>query len=136
MGIVMSLLEEFLVTGVFAFLLTFARIGAAMTIMPGIGDSFTPANIRLYIALGLSLVLAPFIAPYLPSPLPPVGLLFVLIGMEFVIGIFFGTMARIFMAALDTAGTKRHQLSLPRRSSAALRSRWGRKSRFRRSSVA
>ncbi len=98
------MLQEFLTTGVFAFILTFVRIGAAVTIMPGIGDSFTPANIRLYIALGLSLVLAPFVAPALPHPLPAGGPLMALIGMEFVIGLFFGTIGRIFMTALDTAG--------------------------------
>ncbi len=100
----MTLLEEFLVQGVFAFMLTFARIGAALTIMPGIGDSFTPRNIRLYIALGLSLVLAPLVAQHVPNPVPTTMMLFVLIGMEFIVGLFIGTIARIFMIALDTAG--------------------------------
>lgn len=99
-----SLLEQFVTTGVFAFILTFVRIGAAVTIMPGVGDSFTPANIRLYIALGLSLVLAPMVAPYLPSPVPTTAVLFVMIVIEFIIGLFIGTVARILMAALDTAG--------------------------------
>lgn len=98
------MLSEFLTTGIFAFMLTFSRIGAAMVIMPGLGDTFTPPQVRLVIALGLSLVLAPFIAPSLPNPVPATGMLAALIGMEFLIGIFFGTVARIFMAALDTAG--------------------------------
>lgn len=100
----MSLLEEFLVNGVFAFMLCFARIGAAVTIMPGVGDSFTPANIRLYIALGLALALSPLVMNYLPEAVPPTSALFTLILMEFIVGLFFGTIARIFMAALDTAG--------------------------------
>lgn len=99
-----SLLTEFLTQGVFAFILTFVRIGSAVTIMPGVGDSFTPTNIRLYIALGLSLVLAPLVAPYLPSPVPATAVLFVMIAMEFVIGLFIGTVARVFISALDTAG--------------------------------
>jgi len=98
------MLEEFLVEGVFAFILTFVRIGAAITIMPGVGDSFTPANIRLYIALGLSLTLAPIVAPMLPDPIPPAATLLVLIVMEFIIGLFIGTIARILIIALDTAG--------------------------------
>lgn len=97
-------LQQFLTTGVFAFILTFVRVGAAISLMPGIGDTFTPANIRLYIALGLSLVLAPLIAPMLPNPVPPMGSLAALIGMELVVGLFFGTIARIFMSALDTGG--------------------------------
>lgn len=100
----MNVIEEFITTGVFAFILTFVRIGAAITIMPGVGDTFTPTHIRLYIALGLSLVMAPTVAPYLPSPIPQTAALFVLIVMEFIVGLFIGTVARIFMVALDTAG--------------------------------
>ena len=97
-------IQTFLTQGVFAFMLTFARIGAAATIMPGIGDSFVPQNIRLYIAFGISLVLMPMVAPYLPNPIPSTAGLLVLIGGEFIIGIFIGTIARIMMTALDTAG--------------------------------
>jgi flagellar biosynthetic protein FliR len=100
----MSFLEQFIVTGVFAFILTFVRIGAAITIMPGVGDTFTPRNIRLYIALALSLVLSPVVADKLPNPVPQTSVLFVLIIMEFIIGMFIGTIARVFMVALDTAG--------------------------------
>lgn len=99
-----SLLTQFLTQGVFAFLLVFTRMGAAITIMPGVGDSFTPANIRLYIALGLSLVLTPVVIHHVPSPIPVFPLLFTLIIIEFIIGLFFGTLARLLMAALDTAG--------------------------------
>lgn len=97
-------LQTFMVQGVFAFMLTFVRIGAALTIMPGIGDSFVPQNIRLYIALGISLVLMPLVSPYLPNPIPSTIGFMVLIVCEFIIGIFIGTIARIFMTALDTAG--------------------------------
>ncbi len=100
----METLTDFLTTGVFAFLLIFVRIGTAAMIMPGLGDSFVPANIRLYIALGLSLVLSPVIQPYVPSPIPPLSIMFALIIMEFVVGLFVGTVARVLMVALDTAG--------------------------------
>lgn len=104
----LSAMEETLQTlitqGVFAFILTFARLGAAITIMPGVGDSFTPGQVRLYIALGLSVMMAPLVAQNLPAEVPATGVLFVLVVMEFVIGLFFGTIARIFMTALDTAG--------------------------------
>lgn len=97
-------LEEFLITGVFAFILTFVRIGSAIMIMPGVGDSFAPARVRLHFALGVTLVMFPLVMPNLPYPLPNTFALASLIVMEFIIGIFFGTLARIFMAALDTAG--------------------------------
>lgn len=97
-------LQNFMAQGVFAFMVTFVRIGAAITIMPGIGDSYVPQNIRLYIALGISLMLMPLVSPFLPSPMPDTAGLLVLLGSEFIIGIFIGTVARIFMLALDTAG--------------------------------
>lgn len=100
----MSTLEEFLATGVFALLIAFTRIGTAMMIMPGIGDSYVSANIRLYIALGLSVVLTPVMQVFMPSPLPPFGVIFAIIGMEFIVGLFIGTIARILISALDTAG--------------------------------
>jgi flagellar biosynthetic protein FliR len=100
----MESLESFVTAGVFAFILTFVRIGTALMIMPGVGDSFTPQTVRLYIALGLSLVLAPLVAPMMPTPIPGGMALIVLVIMEFLIGLFVGTMARIFMMALDTAG--------------------------------
>ncbi len=100
----MQSIEEFLVTGVFAFMLIFVRLGTAMMIMPGIGDSFVPTNIRLLFSLAFAFVLTPIVQNYMPSPIPSVPVLFTLIVMEFVVGLFIGTIARIFMAALDTAG--------------------------------
>lgn len=100
----METLQTFLTTGIFAFLLVFTRIGTAFMIMPGVGDSFVPQNIRLYLALGLSLVLSPVIQPFIPDPMPALPALFVLIFMEFATGLFFGTIARVLMVALDTAG--------------------------------
>lgn len=99
----METLQEFLVSGVFAFLLVFVRIGTAVMIMPGVGDSFTPQNVRLYIALGLALTLSPVMEPFLPE-VPTTPMLFTLIIMEFIAGLFIGTVARILMVALDTAG--------------------------------
>lgn len=100
----MEILQNFLTAGVFSFLLVFVRIGTAMMIMPGLGDSFVPQNIRLYMALGLSVVIAPIVMNHIPSPLPNFAVIFALIIMEFVIGLFVGTVARVLMTALDTAG--------------------------------
>ncbi len=99
-----SVIEEFIVSGVFAFILTFVRVGSAVMIMPGLGDSFVPTRIRLHMAVALTLALFPLTMAYMPNPIPGTMTLFTLIGMEFLIGIFFGTIARIFMTALDTAG--------------------------------
>lgn len=100
----MGVLESFLTTGVFAFMIIFVRFGTAMMIMPGIGDSFVPANIRLYYALGLSLVVAPVMQPLVPDPIPAFNILLPLLVIEFITGLFIGTIARILMMALDTGG--------------------------------
>lgn len=100
----MQSIEEFLVSGVFAFMLIFTRLGTAMMIMPGIGDSFVPSNIRLMMVLSMSFVLTPVMMGFMPEQVPAFPVLFSLIIMEFVIGFFVGSMARIFMIALDVAG--------------------------------
>lgn len=97
-------LETFLAGGVLAFLLTFTRVGTAVMIMPGLGDSFVSDRIRLHIALAFSFVLFPFIMPYVPKPLPDFAGLVLLIAQEMMIGLLIGTVSRIFMTALDTAG--------------------------------
>lgn len=97
-------LQDFINQGVFAFLLTFVRMGTAISLMPGLGDIFTPRNIRLYIALVISLMLAPVVAPLLPHPVPQTGMLLALVAVEFLIGAFIGTVTRFFLSALDTAG--------------------------------
>lgn len=99
-----SLLQEFLTSGVLAFMLAFTRIGTAVMIMPGLGDSFVPERIRLHIALGLTLALFPLTMPHMPSPVPGTFALLSLVFAEFIAGLFFGTIARILMMALDTAG--------------------------------
>lgn len=98
------MLEQFLTSGVFAFMIVFMRFGTAVMIMPGIGDSFVPSNVRLLFALAFSLVLTPVIQPHVPSPVPAFGAMISLLTMEFIIGLFIGTIARILMMALDTGG--------------------------------
>lgn len=97
-------LNTFLTTGVFAFILTFVRVGTTIMIMPGIGNTYVPNNIRLHFALGLTLVLFPLLQSKMPSPIPATGPLFIMIIMEFIIGIFIGTVMNVLMAAIDTAG--------------------------------
>jgi len=99
-----SLLNEIVVGNVTAFLLIFMRLGMALMVMPGIGDSFVSPQVRLHFALGMCLVLTPFLAPNLP-PLPAGGAdMIALLMSEAFIGLFIGTVMRIMVTALDTAG--------------------------------
>ncbi|MDD3021023.1 MAG: flagellar biosynthetic protein FliR [Alphaproteobacteria bacterium] len=97
-------LQTFLTTGVLAFMLTFVRMGTIIMIMPGIGNSYVPANIRLHFALAFSFILFPFLQAKIPTPLPGTFMLMTLILMEFVVGLFIGTVSRVLLSALDVAG--------------------------------
>jgi len=98
------MLGEILPDTLFAYLLVFSRVGAALMVMPGFGEAFLPARIRLMIALGVSLVLHALVAPAIPglpaSPLVLVGL----IGSEVAIGLFLGFLAQMMLIAVHTAG--------------------------------
>lgn len=98
------MLQTLVVSQVYAFMLVFIRIGTAMMIMPGTGDGFVPARVRLLFALGFSVLMTPVLSPYLPEfSRPGIGWLALVLG-EFAMGAFIGGVARIFMTALDTAG--------------------------------
>jgi flagellar biosynthetic protein FliR len=97
-------LTELLPANVFAAFIVFARIGAMMMLLPGFGELYVPQRYRLLLALAMALLLAPVLAPVLP-PLPSSpARLAVIIGGEVAIGVFIGTIARILVAALETAG--------------------------------
>ena len=80
------------------------RIGAAMMLLPGFGESYVAPRIRLIIAIALALAVTPIVSDSLP-PMPGNALhLFILIGGEIVIGLFFGALARFLVSALHVAG--------------------------------
>jgi flagellar biosynthetic protein FliR len=100
-----NFLQELVVANIFAFLLIFMRFGLALMIMPGIGDSFVSPMIRLLFALAISFVLTPILSAHLPAMPAGTGPLLGLLASEAFIGIFIGTVMRLLVSALDTAGT-------------------------------
>jgi flagellar biosynthetic protein FliR len=98
-------MDQALLAGeLFGFLLIFVRIGAALMLIPGFGESYVLPTSRLLLALLLSLALTAPLAPLLP-PLPaaPLGLATLVAG-EAMIGAFIGLATRIVFAALHVAG--------------------------------
>ncbi|TVR81014.1 MAG: flagellar type III secretion system protein FliR [Rhodospirillales bacterium] len=89
----------------FAFLLIFVRIGAAISVMPGLSATFVSMRVRLLLALAIAFVLVPGLADALP-PLPATvaGLALIIIA-EAVVGLFIGLIPRMLFAALHIAGT-------------------------------
>jgi len=98
------MLQDILQSNLFAFFMVFARIGAAVMLIPGFGESFVPPRMRLMIALGITLVVTPVVASKIPAlPESPIAL-FLALGGEILIGLFIGSMARFLFFALQTAG--------------------------------
>ena len=97
-------LNALIAGNIYAVLMVFARVGTALMLIPGLGDNYTPARARLFLALGLSVVVLPTIRPYLPPEPADVPGLFVMIFWEFVVGAFLGTIAQIMMSTMQTAG--------------------------------
>jgi flagellar biosynthetic protein FliR len=89
---------------VLVFLLTFARTGAMIMLLPVIGDAGVPPRVRLAFALAVSAALTSATAHYYPAVSPPPLELASLIAREATAGVLVGAMARLIMSALETAG--------------------------------
>ena len=84
--------------------LIFARVGAMVMLMPGVGETFVPPRIRLAFAFVLTLVIWPVVRTSLP--LPPLNiedLAGQMIG-EILIGLAFGAILRFFLGTLIVTG--------------------------------
>jgi flagellar biosynthetic protein FliR len=97
-------LNEILPASLFAVALVFVRIGAALMLLPGYSEPYVTPRLRLLLALMISLIVAPVVSPKLPAMPASAIQLGVLILGEILIGVFFGTIGRLFLSALATAG--------------------------------
>ena len=99
------MLSRLITSDLFSLIFVFARIGAAVMLLPGFGEIFIAARVRLLLAIGITVVVTPVLSPYIPpTPAGPLTM-FTVIGHELVIGLFLGAMARMMVSALHTAGT-------------------------------
>ncbi len=98
------MLSQFAPAEVFAFLLVFVRIGTMVMLMPALGETSIPAQVRLTIALALSLVMYPTLKGGLPGLPTETFVLFGLIAGEFLIGLVVAGTLRLLMSAVHTAG--------------------------------
>jgi flagellar biosynthetic protein FliR len=90
--------------GAFAFILVMSRIGAAMMLLPGLGEAEPPAMLRLGLSLGVTALLLPGIAPSVPE-VPEVGAQAAfMIAAEIITGLWLGWLARLLVLALPIAG--------------------------------
>jgi flagellar biosynthesis protein FliR len=85
-----------------AYLLTFARVGTLVMLMPGVGEQTVSPRLRLAFALLVALVLYPVTRGFF-SALNGPALMTTLIG-EVLVGLTLGLAVRMVLAALQTAG--------------------------------
>jgi flagellar biosynthetic protein FliR len=88
----------------FHAVLVFARLGAAVMLLPGLGEVEIPAMLRLALGLGLVFALLPVVAPGLPLMPDQPGPLARLVAVEVVLGLWFGLLTRVLAIALAQAG--------------------------------
>lgn len=82
-------------------LLVLCRVSAALLMLPGYGEGGTPVRMRLMLALGTALC----VAPALPAdPVPGTIAMLAAILAESITGFSLGLLARILISAAQTAG--------------------------------
>lgn len=89
---------------VFAAAMVFARMGAILMLLPGIGETSIPPRIRLSFALAFSLIIGPAIAPQLPAAPESLAAASGFIALEAVIGLMIGAAARLMLMAGAVGG--------------------------------
>jgi len=89
---------------VFAGALIFARIGAIVMLIPGIGETFIPARIRLSMAFVMTLALYPVLSVGVPAEPAAVADLAGAVIKEALIGLMLGGILRLFMNVLAVTG--------------------------------
>ncbi|MDJ1158438.1 flagellar biosynthetic protein FliR [Chelatococcus sp. SYSU_G07232] len=90
-----------------SYILVFARVGALVMLLPGLGERMISARSRLALAVLLTLVFHPLASRSLPAlagGIAAPATIAVLIG-EIAVGLMLGLAARMVVASLQTAGT-------------------------------
>ena len=82
----------------------FCRIGGCLMLMPGVSSAQIPVQVRLFIAVAVTLALAPLLlgqAPLRALSADPVPVLRLIV-VESLIGVLIGVLGRLFFLALET----------------------------------
>jgi flagellar biosynthetic protein FliR len=89
---------------VFAGGLIFARLGAIVMLIPGLGEATIPPRVRLAFAFSMAVMLYPIIGPHVPSLPTTVSGVGGAVIKEVMLGLMLGAILRLFMTSLATAG--------------------------------
>ena len=88
-----------------AFLLSFARVGTMVMLLPGLGELTVSPRVRLTIALALTAVILPLHRADYQIDLRAFGPVLLMLGQELLIGVVLGLLARLTIASLQIAGS-------------------------------
>src|SRR6185295_18715520 len=88
-----------------AFLLSFARIGTMVMLLPGLGELTVSPRVRLTIALVLTAVILPLHRTDYQLDLRAFGPVVLVLIQELLVGAVLGLTARLTISALQVAGT-------------------------------
>lgn len=88
-----------------AFLLTFARVGTMIMMLPGVGEMTLPSRVQLAMALVLTAILLPSHQQAYAVDLKAIGPVLLVLFQELVIGAVLGLTARLAISALQVAGS-------------------------------
>jgi flagellar biosynthetic protein FliR len=86
-----------------AFIFPFCRIGALMAFAPIFGEATLPARVKTYIALALTMTLAPSLGA-MPAVAPGSWTSLLIMAQQIVIGMAMGLAMRVIFAAVQVAG--------------------------------
>jgi flagellar biosynthetic protein FliR len=89
---------------VFVAIGVFARVGAALFLVPGFGERSVPVRMRLGAALALSLLIAPLVAASVPAPPTSLSGLALMVLAEAAAGLVIGLAFRFLVMALQVGG--------------------------------
>jgi flagellar biosynthetic protein FliR len=98
-------LESLLNGSIFQFMMVFCRVGSAVMLIPGFGEAYVPPRVRLIFALMFSLALMPMLADKVPVLPAALDRFVIALATEIGIGLFFGSLCRIIMMAVLSAGS-------------------------------
>jgi flagellar biosynthetic protein FliR len=86
------------------FMLVFARVGAMVMLLPGLGEQNIPVRIKLAIAVMLTLIIMPLHRNAYQIDMNTLTPLLVMMMHEIIIGIVLGATARVTLSALQVGG--------------------------------
>ncbi len=98
-------------TGLWHVFAVFLRVSALVTLLPAFGERSIPVRVKLAVAVAFTLI----VLPAVPSPQSNPGLLPMarLVGTEVLVGMVLGMGLRLFVLALQTAGSIAAQSTSP-----------------------